>query len=272
LSRRPIWFMLFDSVSGMAYKETRAFMVMISTEAPVEEFRFVVKTRYADTHLADVATSELHVYKTKASFDKRNDAQAMEVPLSPDYCLTKPLLGASRDDPIIVEVPATSTKSYLDVETNCEGCFDVIASRLSTFYVFDCQIYGRPTIGDLLAAKNGREGIAWNVCRATRDGQQLLGDVFTRIYKKGEPYVNTKLPEVYTEGEWEKIKAYTSGISKEVDAEMFVTELKAFLNDIDMKAFLLPCRDLPPEDVWSGYEYRLPSEDVWPEYEDREMK
>jgi len=67
-----IWFMLYDSDTGLPYKGTSASKVSVSSFADVDDFRKAVKAEVADSHLKGVAPLDLVVYKNKAAFDKRN--------------------------------------------------------------------------------------------------------------------------------------------------------------------------------------------------------
>jgi hypothetical protein len=69
--QQQIWFLLLDSTSGLAYKNTTADKVSVSSSADVADFRKQVH-KENNTILKDTTSSQLVVYKNKTAFDKRH--------------------------------------------------------------------------------------------------------------------------------------------------------------------------------------------------------
>jgi hypothetical protein len=110
-----IWFLLVDSVTGQPYKGTTADKVSIASTADVADFRDAVKKKDKDDGDAGVLnpfkSSQLLVYKNKASFDKRNAAadEGKEEPLKSSHHMDG--LGETEEEALIVVVPSSESIS-----------------------------------------------------------------------------------------------------------------------------------------------------------------
>ncbi len=106
-----VWFLLLDFATGLPYKGTTVSSVLRSSLVVpvVDQFRDAVKKKDKDDGDAAILTSfkssQLPVYKNKASFDKRNADDGMEEPLDPTESLD--LLG-SKEDMLAVAVPSSA--------------------------------------------------------------------------------------------------------------------------------------------------------------------
>ena len=71
-----IWFHLYDYGSGKPYKGTSATSVLRSSLAVpiIDQFRDAVKVKCSN-QLSSVDTSQLHVFKNKESFDRRDSKE-----------------------------------------------------------------------------------------------------------------------------------------------------------------------------------------------------
>ncbi len=105
-----VWFLLLDAATGEPYKGTTADKVALSSTADVADFRDAVKAKFSNK-LSSVDAGELHVYKNKAAFDKRNAAvdEGKEVPLKSSFPLNG--LGIAEEDALIVVVPSSRDSS-----------------------------------------------------------------------------------------------------------------------------------------------------------------
>ena len=66
---------------------------------------------------------------------------------------------------------------------------------------------------NLVRAKDGEEGDYWSFRLAKKNFQQLNPDGYTVEIRKGQALINTKLPEIYTADEWDKIRKFNYKIS-----------------------------------------------------------
>jgi hypothetical protein len=159
----------------------------------------------------------------------------------------------------------------MSVEASCRKYLDAIALKLSSFYSFSFQYKSGPTIGDVLAAKDGREGDDWGFHLAPKSYQQIGDDGFIIQIRKGQPLTNIKLPDIYTVDEWDKIRKFnykTSGRIHDgnlpslsngrpyivIPHSEFTPEMISFLKTIGVKASLFSSPDvleIKDEDVLS---------------------
>jgi hypothetical protein len=240
-----IWCHLFDNATGEPYNRTEPTMVHVSSNAVLYDFQEAVNAKFSDRYLEHFPPSALHVYTTKAAFDKRNDDDA--TPLTPEKFLSKPILGESMEKALIVAIPTQEFHAPVEVKDYDQQCLDAIASRLCHFYKFR-RINIMPTISDVLEAKNGKEGDDWKIHQALTDYEQILDDGYTRTYRRGDPLISIKLPDVYTTEEWEKLEMYNS--KNVVDAPVTsISEMIAFLDGCKKKAYQIPNRDVAENEV-----------------------
>jgi hypothetical protein len=121
-----IWFLLLDSTTGEPYMGTSVTSVLRSSIVVpvVDQFRDAVIKKYKDqdsTILTGIASSQLLVYKNKATFDKRNTTtknDGKEEPLDPTESLG--LLG-SKEEILVVVVPSSRSSSQSTSESSPTG-------------------------------------------------------------------------------------------------------------------------------------------------------
>jgi protein gp37 len=141
VSTRAIWCHLFDPVTGEPYNRTKPTMVYVSSNAVLYDLQEAVKAKFSDIFIENMLPTVLHIYNTKAAFDKRNDTKAKTHPLTPNCFLSKPDLGTSMENALVVAVTtkerqAVGVEAYhvaVDVETYCQQILDDIAVRLGHF-------------------------------------------------------------------------------------------------------------------------------------------
>ena len=119
-------------------------------------------------------------------------------------------------DELPIPAPIGSSKKQLTykgigVEASCRKYLDAIANELFLSYDFD-TVYKKPTMGDLLAAK---------------DGQLGQPSVSTKLawwdYRKngGRQLTTTPLPSLFSQSEWEILKALNADTTKRIhDAKL----------------------------------------------------
>ena len=90
----------------------------------------------------------------------------------------------------------------MSVEASCRKYLDAIALKLAGYYEFNYRYKGGPTIGDVLAAKDGVEGEDWKFRRTIKTHHQTDDNGYTIEIKRGQPLTNVKLPDIYTGEEW----------------------------------------------------------------------
>jgi hypothetical protein len=117
MSSTFVWFRLVDS-TGESYNGTNFGNVSISSLAVpiIDQFRKAVKAKYSNK-LSSVDAGELLVFKTKGSFDKRNDKEKEE-PLNPTDSLS--MLG-SKEQMLIVVVPSLSVTALASAHAQTQG-------------------------------------------------------------------------------------------------------------------------------------------------------
>jgi hypothetical protein len=99
----------------------------------------------------------------------------------------------------------------MSTEASCRKYLDAIANEIFVIYDFD-KAYKKPTMGDLLAAKDGQLGqpsvptkLAWWDYRKN-GGQQLT---------------TTPLPSLFSQSEWDILKALNADTTKRIhDAKL----------------------------------------------------
>ncbi|KAJ3202072.1 hypothetical protein HDU67_000823 [Dinochytrium kinnereticum] len=219
-----VWFLLLDSATGEPYKGTSADNVSVASSGDVADFREAVYLKNSSL-LTGITSSQLLVYKNKAAFDKRNAAidDGKKEPLDPTESLD--LLG-SNEGMLIVAVPSLTSSSLkpfrqkrykaMSVEASCRRYLDAIALKLASLYEFDYKYDTGPTIGDVLAVKDGVEDDDWSFRRARKNYQRLDADFFMVEIRKGQPLTNVKLPDIYTTDEWESMKKFNYNASERI--------------------------------------------------------
>ncbi|MFN7883395.1 MAG: hypothetical protein ACK5PF_10340 [bacterium] len=267
-----VWFLLLDAATGLPYKGSSADKVSVSSSADVADFRKAVQAENASI-LTGITSSQLLVYKNKAAFEEEKEVLE-EDSLIGDF-------GTSKKEALIVVVPLSTSSSLkpfrqkrykaMCVEASCLNYLDAIALKLSIFYDFDYKNDSGPTIGDVFAAKDGDEGDDWSFRRAKKNYQRLGADGFTVEIRKGQPFINIKLPDIYTTEEWTKIKKFNYNTSERIHSgnlpslsngrpyiviphAEFTPEMISFLKTIGVKASLFSSPDVlevKDEDVLS---------------------
>jgi hypothetical protein len=107
---RLIWFQLIVSATGKPYKAATVSSVSLPSDFVIDQFRDAVQIKWNKPgYLKDIPAGALIVYKNKAAFDKRNDAEGKEEPLEEDSQISD--LGKSKKEALIVVVPS---RPYVD--------------------------------------------------------------------------------------------------------------------------------------------------------------
>ena len=82
--------------------------------------------------------------------------------------------------------------------------------ELNGLYTFKSAANGFANMMDILLAKEGLEGVDWEVIRANRTGERRLGiDGPRYMVLEGSPLTRLSLDEVFTRNEWEVISLAT---------------------------------------------------------------
>lgn len=143
----------------------------------------------------------------------------------------------------------------LSTEASCRKYLDAIATKLSSFYEFDYHSNRGPTIGDVLRAQRGSEGKDWKFRTAMKTHAKIGPEDFRTQIRKGQPLMNTRLPDIYTLFEWSKISQLNTSTNERIhdgalpalsDGRLYVIiphsdftrEMIIFLKTIGVKAFL----------------------------------
>jgi hypothetical protein len=148
----------------------------------------------------------------------------------------------------------------MSVEASCRKYLDAIALKLAGYYEFNYKYKGGPTIGDVLTAKDGVQGVKWDVRKAIEDCEQIDEDRFITKIKKGQPVTKDRLPDIYTVDEWKKISEFNKKTTTLVHSgnlpslsngkpyiviphSEFTEEMISFLKTIGVKATLFSSPD-----------------------------
>ena len=109
-----VWFQLYDSATGKPYKRSTADYVSLAHGSVIAQFRDAVQLENTSI-LTGITSSQLLVYKNKATFDKRNAAvdDGKEEPLEEDSLLDG--LGASKKEALVVVVPESQTRKPIPI-------------------------------------------------------------------------------------------------------------------------------------------------------------
>lgn len=99
-----------DYATGKPYKGTRATNVSIDASADLDDFRRVIHIENFSI-LTGITSSQLHVYKNKAAFDKRNAAvtDGKEEPLEEDTLIDG--FGTSEKEALVVAIQASDASN-----------------------------------------------------------------------------------------------------------------------------------------------------------------
>lgn len=108
-----------------------------------------------------------------------------------------------------IPAPIGSSKKQLtykgmSTEASCRKYLDAVAKEVFQSYDFD-TVYRTPTMGDLLAAKEGQEGDTWDY----------------RKNRRGQLMTTIPLPSFFSKSEWDLLKSLNSDTSKRIhDAKL----------------------------------------------------
>jgi hypothetical protein len=189
-------------------------------------------------------------------------------PLQPDDSITQ-ITGNNAKNPLFITATATSPhlKAYrqqryktMSVEASCRKYLDAIALKLAGYYEFHFSFRSGPTIGDVLAARKGKEGEDWGFRRAIKNDQQIDEDGEMVQINKGDPIFPTPLPYIFTPDEWAKLKVLNKNTTKLIHSgnlpslsngkpyiviphSEFTEEMISFLKTIGVKATLFSSPD-----------------------------
>jgi hypothetical protein len=101
------------------------------------------------------------------------------------------------------------------VAASCRKYLDAIAAKLAFFYDFETE-YSNPTMGDVLKARDTDEGQLWSFRVSTRSRRFQDDNGYTRTLPKGTPYIDTPLPSLFTDPEWQMIRDFNKDISGKI--------------------------------------------------------
>ena len=238
--------------------------------------------KYKNNNSTQVSTEECHnvddfLKACKKELQIPNPPQELSLsttdggtPLKPGYSLHQ-IPQNTDDNPLFIT--ATDTSPYLkahrqqryktmSVEASCRKYLDAIALKLAGYYEFNYRYKGGPTIGDVLTAKDGVQGVKWDVRKAIEDCEQIDEDRFITKIKKGQPVTKDHLPDIYTVDEWKKISEFNNKTTKlklvhsgnlpslsngkpyiVIPHSEFTEEMISFLKTIGVKATLFSSLD-----------------------------
>ena len=92
----------------------------------------------------------------------------------------------------------------MSTEASCRKYLDAVAKELFQSYDFD-TVYSKPTMGDLLAAKEGQEGDTWDY----------------RKNRRGQLMTTIPLPSLFSKSEWDLLKSLNGDTTKRIhDAKL----------------------------------------------------
>jgi hypothetical protein len=236
------------------YKDNNSTQVSTEECHNVDDFLEACKKKLSP-HFDSIATDQLSLSTTDGG-----------IPLQPDDDI--PAQNTAKN-PLFITAADTSPhlKAYrqqryktMSVEASCRKYLDAIALKLAGYYGFDYKYKGGPTIGDVLTAKDGVEGEDWDIRKAKRTYQQVDEDGYTIEIRKGQPVTKDRLPDIYTEEEWDKISSFNKKTTKLVHSgnlpslsngkpyiviphSEFTEEMISFLKTIGVKATLFSSPD-----------------------------
>ncbi|KAJ2991735.1 hypothetical protein HDV02_003508 [Globomyces sp. JEL0801] len=178
----------------------------------VDDFRGAIKSKFSPL-LDSYSTAQLTLLQPdgKTKIDPGEVIEKLnEFAVGP----WSPLVVTVEELPI--PAPIGSSKKQLtykgmSTEASCRKYLDAIANEIFVIYDFD-KAYKKPTMGDLLAAKDGQFGqptvptkLAWWDYR--KNGRQQL--------------TTTPLPSLFSQSEWDILKALNADTTKRIhDAKL----------------------------------------------------
>jgi hypothetical protein len=287
--QRQMWYSLVQA-DGAAFKNSTVDKVSVQSTGDIADLRDAVQLKNAANKLAKVDASDLKVFKIyKGQDDSENEPLDEETPVS-----GLGEAGQKKKDALLVLVPESRVSSRsssdsslttaqpqpvlkahrqqrykeMSVEASCRKYLDAIAKELALYYVFDFKHTG-PTIGDVLKAKDGVEGVRtgpdddtvyWSFRRAERTYQYEDDEGYTCTMRRGQPLKTETLPGLYSPDEWDRISKFNKTTTKRVhNARLpqlsngkpyiiiphseFTPDMVAFLKNIGVKATLFSSPD-----------------------------
>ena len=88
--------------------------------------------------------------------------------------------------------------------------------KISTLYTFNWMFRSGPTIGDVLAAKDGIEGKAWTFKTTNRNTKHKLEDGSIFITKSSVKLIEEPLPKMFSDNEWITLGSFNKAVSNEI--------------------------------------------------------
>ena len=157
----------------------------------VADFKKAIKKEWAN-RLKDYDSSDLTLFQPdgKTEIDPETlVSELKEIPWHPMIVTVLELAAKGT----VVELPSQAAKGSsnkqltykgMSVEASCRKYLDAVANELSGIYSFS-KTYKKATMGDLISAKKGSEGVEWE-------------------YRKdfGKQLTTVPLPSVFTDEQW----------------------------------------------------------------------
>ena len=175
----------------------------VSTEgcSNVSDFRCAIKNKYSHL-LSSYSAVQLTLFQPDGTTE-----------IDPETSVTD--LKEIPGEPMVVTVDEFTVRAFVEsskkrptyrgmsTEMSCMKYLDAIASK--TFLVYDfSNVYRMPTMGDLLAAKDGQEGVTWHY--------RKIGE---------EQLTTTPLPSLFSMAEWNILKTlHAEAMHKIYDARL----------------------------------------------------
>jgi hypothetical protein len=191
---------LFSDPQGDPYKDSSFGIVTLPPKSNVCDFREAIKVKNPN-QLSSVDPSQLKVYKNKAAFDRKDEPLKLLSVLDNSF-------GTDEENALIVVVPSKGLRGSrrsriktLSVEATNQKFLNAVASQLYLCYDFPLSLKANPTIGDVFAAKDGRE--KWAYRSSKKSPRQ--GDDDTTETTKGRWTTDLPLPEFFSKDEWEAL-------------------------------------------------------------------
>ena len=207
--------------------ENKNYRQKVSTEGcyDVDDFKRAIKNEYLHL-LGSYDAVQLSLFQPDGSTQIEPETPVTELKEIP----WKPMVVNVEKLPVpdpIGSARKQLTYKGMSTEASCRKYLDAVANQIYLVYSFR-KVYRKPTMGDVLAAKDGQEDGAW-------------------AYRKdyGEQLTTTPLPSLFSQTEWDILKSLNADTTQRIhDAKFPLT--------LSMKPFIfIPHLKFTSEYVWS---------------------